>query len=206
MCKIDGCNNKVSTLGLCWVHYEKQRYAKAPPCKISGCDIHVHSKGLCNKHYRQELNARTDRRHCLVAECTDPIHANGLCTKHHIRLRRHGSLNPVRPKYFTGSDKQYEEYYRIAASRSLKRKYGITLQDYEIIHEKQNGECAICNSPETTIEKSTGNIRRLAVDHCHVTGKVRGLLCAACNTSLGKFKDSPDILSKAIAYLNHHSQ
>ena len=58
----------------------------------------------------------------------------------------------------------------------------------------QNGRCAICGRPET----EAGG---LAVDHCHATGKVRGLLCTLCNTALGKFRDRTDILRAAIRYL-----
>ena len=65
--------------------------------------------------------------------------------------------------------------------------------------EKQNGVCKICGDKETTSEN--GVTRRLAVDHCHSTGKVRGLLCGKCNKSLGGFKDSKELLLKVINYL-----
>ena len=81
---------------------------------------------------------------------------------------------------------------------ALKRRYGITVQEYENILKMQNYGCAICG----TTECSSG--RNFAVDHCHETGKVRGLLCAACNTSLGKFKDSVYILQNAIRYLEKY--
>jgi hypothetical protein len=80
-----------------------------------------------------------------------------------------------------------------------KRRYGITVQDYDMMHMEQNGLCKICNNPESRV--SNGKTSRLAVDHCHNTGKVRGLLCWACNASLGRFKDSIEILESAISYL-----
>jgi len=83
----------------------------------------------------------------------------------------------------------------------FKKKYNITVNDYGKMYKKQNGVCAICGKPET-MQTKTGKIMRLAVDHCHSTGNVRGLLCKACNTSLGGFKDSTKILSNAINYLN----
>jgi len=79
-------------------------------------------------------------------------------------------------------------------NRRLKQKFGITLEQYEEILSKQNGLCAICSSTE-----KTG--KRLAVDHCHKTGKVRGILCMKCNTSLGKINDDISILEKMIFYL-----
>jgi hypothetical protein len=71
---------------------------------------------------------------------------------------------------------------------------------------KQNGVCAICRKPETTYRKShiKGSdpvLRRLSVDHCHTTKKVRGLLCGNCNHSIGKMKDDPALLRAAADYL-----
>lgn len=63
----------------------------------------------------------------------------------------------------------------------------------------QNGGCAICGSPETRIVK--GTLNSLVVDHNHETGVIRGLLCALCNTALGKFHDDPDLLRRAAEYL-----
>lgn len=76
----------------------------------------------------------------------------------------------------------------------LKSTYGISLVEYELMYEAQNGVCAICKKPE-----SSG--KGLAVDHDHETGKVRSLLCFMCNTSIGKLgEDIPRIL-EAAAYL-----
>ena len=63
--------------------------------------------------------------------------------------------------------------------------------------EKQNHVCAICGNKD--------NNKKLAVDHCHTTGVIRGLLCSACNTSLGKFKDSVELLQNAIQYLKDNN-
>lgn len=86
-------------------------------------------------------------------------------------------------------------------SYNLKYDYGITLNDYEVIFSRQNGLCEICKKPETQIDKRTGNIFRLAIDHNHKTGKIRALLCGHCNTGLGKFKDSSLLLIEASNYL-----
>jgi len=77
--------------------------------------------------------------------------------------------------------------------------HGITEVDFEIMFKEQNGVCAICCQPE--IAKFNGKIQHLAVDHDHVTGIVRGLLCLNCNHVLGKAKDNPEILRKAADYL-----
>lgn len=75
----------------------------------------------------------------------------------------------------------------------LKRLYGISLTVYNEMLAKQDGKCAICSR-----ECTTG--RSLAVDHCHSTGKIRGLLCQGCNTSIGRLY-SVELLKSAIKYL-----
>ena len=87
-----------------------------------------------------------------------------------------------------------QDYRQIVSVRShLKRKYGMTIEEYERMVENQNGVCAICKKPDT--------IARLSVDHNHKTKKIRGLLCRNCNSVLGLAKDSPIILESAIKYL-----
>lgn len=86
----------------------------------------------------------------------------------------------------------------------LKKWYGITLEDYDKMFEAQKGLCAICGNPETVKRKNDTAIRRLAIDHDHRTGKIRGLLCGDCNVGLGKFKDSANIIDKAAKYLFTH--
>ena len=78
----------------------------------------------------------------------------------------------------------------------LKNKYGITVEQYDEMVEVREGKCDICGGTETHHRSG-----RMNVDHCHTTGKVRGLLCFRCNTFLGATKDSIDILKKAILYL-----
>lgn len=80
-------------------------------------------------------------------------------------------------------------------ANNLKRRFGITPEQYEQMHEAQNGLCAICGRPESVLD------RRLAVDHSHVTGEIRGLLCHSCNTGVGKLQDNPELLRKAADYL-----
>ncbi len=79
------------------------------------------------------------------------------------------------------------------------KKYGIAPSDFMDLLTIQNGRCAICGYSETDKPNFFP-----VVDHCHKTGKVRGLLCMACNQALGKFKDETDRLFAAIAYLTKH--
>lgn len=83
---------------------------------------------------------------------------------------------------------------------SLKKDFGITIETYDAMKVTQNNLCAICGKPETSTHNN-GKIKELAVDHCHSTGKIRGLLCWVCNTGIGKLLHSPDLLRKAAAYI-----
>ena len=81
----------------------------------------------------------------------------------------------------------------------LKRRFGITLEQYDQIFESQGGVCAICSKPETN--RLYGTVKRLSVDHCHKSQRIRGLLCQDCNHAIGFAKDSIEILASAIKYL-----
>ena len=81
----------------------------------------------------------------------------------------------------------------------IRRTYGITLQQYNQMLEDQNGVCAICGKADEV------EGRRMAIDHNHDTGEVRGLLCGTCNRGLGNFQDSIDMLKKATDYLVKYS-
>lgn len=78
----------------------------------------------------------------------------------------------------------------------LQRLYGLSVNEYEQMYAEANGCCQVCGVSEESLNK------RLAVDHCHATGKVRGLLCSKCNTALGQLDDSLEKISSLYSYLN----
>jgi hypothetical protein len=84
---------------------------------------------------------------------------------------------------------------------SLSARYGLTVDEYETMLQKQKHACAICGGKENMIIPSTGRTYSLSVDHNHKTGKVRGLLCTQCNHMLGRAADDPEILRRAAKYL-----
>ena len=88
---------------------------------------------------------------------------------------------------------------KASTHKYLKRVYGITYRQYRLMHEAQGGLCKICGTEGFVM--ANHHKMKLVVDHCHATGKVRGLLCHNCNRALGLLKDSIDNLSKAIDYL-----
>src|SRR5579864_1096986 len=86
---------------------------------------------------------------------------------------------------------------------NIKNRYGLTADEYDELLRQQGGACAICQNQENARRKACGRSYRLAVDHDHASGVIRGLLCANCNHMIGKAKDSVDVLNRAIAYLTN---
>lgn len=105
---------------------------------------------------------------------------------------------------------EYMREYRkrkphIMKSIDLKKRFGLSLEEYHMLLERQNFVCAICLQPERCIDPRTKEVRAMAVDHCHTTGKVRGLLCTDCNTSLGLLKENETIMKNMISYVQKHT-
>ncbi len=103
--------------------------------------------------------------------------------------RRQRAYRALRPEAYHG----YE----------LKKRFGMTKEQYDEMAAAQGNVCAICSQPETASIR--GRVLTLAVDHCHESGNIRALLCSACNRALGGFRDDPAILRSAIAYLEKHA-
>lgn len=123
------------------------------------------------------------------------------------RLKKHRADKPIGPDnffwdetYFDGDRAKYMKEYRKrrperVRNTVLKRMFGITVDEYEAMLKAQGGVCKICEKPQV----KSGV--RLCVDHCHGTGRIRGLLCDNCNRAIGLMRDDPDLLARAIAYL-----
>lgn len=91
------------------------------------------------------------------------------------------------------SNRRYRVKNRIHRRKYHLKKYGLTIEAYTILLETQHGVCKICHEPP--------NDRHLAVDHDHKTGRVRGLLCSACNLAIGSLKDDPVRIQAALLYV-----
>ena len=96
-------------------------------------------------------------------------------------------------------DQKAKDWYNNNKDRSkgsaIQRKYGITTEIFNQMRESQQYRCAICGTGEDSLKK------KLVIDHCHNTGKVRKLLCTNCNVAIGMFKESPRIMFLAMEYL-----
>lgn len=94
-------------------------------------------------------------------------------------------------------DKLGDSYKRREYGYHLQKQYGITVDDYEAMFKRQGGQCAICLDAKIWKRRRT-----LVVDHCHATGKVRGLLCNQCNTAIGHLSDCKETAMRLFQYLD----
>lgn len=124
----------------------------------------------------------------LRPECKD-------CVKKYYRENK---------KSINKKHKEYRDSHKAERRKQdLKNKYNITLNQYNKLVEDQKGVCEICKLPETR-KGNNRKIKRLSVDHCHKTGKVRGLLCQKCNSVLGYVDENKSILNNMIIYLERN--
>lgn len=172
-------------------------------CKISDCQTKQHTRGLCNTHYVYHRNHGTldevalPKAYKHYLSDVNPAERTAICA----------ICGPTRVGT-NGIDRYGRTAFDCQTKKDEKnRKRAVyTFGDGDTIpydeataartrlHKEQNGLCAICNRPEA----ETGTLR---LDHCHDTGKIRGLLCNGCNMGIGSFKDSPENLIAASEYL-----
>ena len=128
------------------------------------------------------------------------IHGNFLSCKSCERqkcLDRYHKLTPQKKKdrrakslALLGPD--YHKRY------ALKTKYGLTLEQFDLMRYSQNQQCFLCGADIQG--------KGVMIDHCHITGAVRKLLCLSCNTALGLLKDNPNLMRKCADYVEDHAQ
>ncbi len=159
------------------------RRDRGPDARIATC--RTCGKARSKKYYsenKERFAEQNKQRHALNREVN-----NARSRKYHAEHR-----DQAKARY----QENREEILQKDWERGIQRKYSITPKDYFTMLESQNGCCAICST-----DTPWGRSDRFAIDHDHASGEVRGLLCHACNTGLGNFKDSINSFRKAIAYL-----
>ena len=158
------------------------------------------SKTKRNRDKETGLFTKTlmDKKPCV--KCNSGLEVGrGLCRKcynefWYQKAKKTGKYK--NGKYIVDEEERKRKADRSKRNISLKKCYGIDIEEFERMNKIQNGLCCICQRPERS--SKTNN---LSVDHCHKTGKIRGLLCMSCNIGLGLFEDEPSRLSNAIKYL-----
>jgi len=222
-CSVEDCEAPATKTGMCDRHYRIEQRKSWGPCSVDGCETRKHAKGLCLRHYhRLRTWGTTDDPapepllSCAVEGCENPVKSRGWCGMHVRRWYKWGSTDPRTPErathrtckgcqqtlprtafYNTTGYCQdcYPDYRQEANARRLSRAQWVE-QTVADLREQQGGRCAICGAPEEEAPK-----KRLHVDHCHTSNRIRGLLCSRCNVGLGQFKDDPGRLLAAIEYL-----
>jgi hypothetical protein len=223
-CSMEGCDKPRVAHGYCQAHYKRfQRHSDVIQTRPSdwgtreGHPLYVCWSGLMR--YRRAVTVA--RWHDLWNFVEDIGESRPSPDHILTRLDADGPYGPgnVYWKEPTQSRKDEDfkrrarEYMRTwrrvnlrkAADVELRKRYGITIDQYEDMDAAQGGVCAICGNEESRVDHWTKNISRLAVDHDHKTSNVRALLCHAHNVSLGGFGDDPMLLAKSIEYLARHS-
>lgn len=190
------------------------------PCSFEGCGLLAKSKGLCQAHYTQHyrgqelrpLRNRMSPRNLMPGAssyvyedgtkyCSQCLQRLPLASFHRNAAKSSGydvCCSSCRAELYGTSEKVRE--------RGIRRKYGLSIDEYNRLLSSQGGGCAICG------DKPDPSKKVFAVDHDHsccpsyerTCGKcVRGILCSRCNTSIGMFEDDVELMAAAIVYLNN---
>lgn len=139
-----------------------------------------------------EFHVKSARTGQLVSQCKS-------CANN--RSRKHYQDNRQQHLDYAKQYIQTEHGQAVQKRSALKFRYGITLEQYNEMLTQQDGRCAICGTRE-----AGGRWNNFAVDHDHVTGAVRSLLCHGCNSGLGYFRENPEVLRKAAEYVERNRQ
>lgn len=151
-------------------------------CQKLDTDFYRRASGVLRR------NCKTCHRlEAAVREKADPV-------AHAARVRRYRAANMER-------ERERSRAYRkrrpdVGEKARIKYKYGLTSEAFEALWFSQGGCCKICRLPEPETSR-----RRLVIDHCHNSSRIRGLLCNNCNALLGMARDNPEVLRRGAAYL-----
>ena len=202
-CVTDGCGSAAIAKGLCHKHYMRLRRTgstddvranAARECCVSGCARNATVYGYCHNNKKQSAeyserreakrNKLRSGRTCLQCGAAVPSEKN---------LRAIYCSRECKGKHRVADGRASE-----SALRSyFKTRYGLTPEQ---VDEMARAGCGICGTCQWG-----GRHGRPHVDHCHLTGRVRGVLCNGCNVGLGYFRDNPRLLRRAAEYLEMES-
>lgn len=221
-CKIDGCTSKARQRGRCKRHYKLWRKENPEPSQHREPE---HRKPFSVNDYRSAWESRKKggtlgEDWLNLFDFAKGVHPKPGPNHTLCRIRHSEPYGPsnfvwrekiIRQEGESSSDfalrqrvEQLTRFPNFERDRMLRRRYGITQVQYDKLLSDQNGGCAICGRPETSMGR-TKKVKCLAVDHCHETGAVRGLLCYYCNVTLGKMGESVERLEAMIRYLKKHA-
>lgn len=203
-CTVEGCGNKHNGLGFCDTHRIRfHKYGTPTPegIKFPSARGEYLSDGVtktCSTCFVEkgvaEFNKQKVRPDGLDIKCK-------TCSRE-FHAKRYKDPE-IRRKLLENATRWRERNPDADADKTLRRKYGITLAQYNELFKLQGGVCALCKKSETTRRnKKREGRERLAVDHCHDTGRIRGLLCFKCNTAIGSLGDTEEDARKVVEYFS----
>jgi hypothetical protein len=144
----------------------------------------------------------SDGRYSYCYECARAIKKAYFETRPEARERQRKHARAYAADHRKEACKRASEHYYKNKSRHfatrLRRECGLSIEQYDVLHEHQQGVCAICRR-----KCSNTKMTRLCVDHDHNTNQIRGLLCNNCNRAIGLLQDNTDVLAAAIEYLQN---
>lgn len=223
------CDRDIYARGMCESHYRaalksgeiiRIKVSYSGPCSVDGCGKPQAAGGLCRRHYDLKRRRGSEYaeplqvpgRICSVDGCDDDASARGLCPLHRLRLSRNGDPGTAFVRQIERQCRWCEgpfserdarrDYCSTECARIGKGvmaahyRYGVTIDEYRSLYRSQNGVCAVCRQPERTQRN-----RLLSVDHDHVSGYIRGLLCSHCNRAVGLLQDDPVVIESAMRYV-----
>lgn len=221
ICTVENCGRKTHADGLCSMHWQRLRrtgeIGGAEPNKItptgqSGHEMYPTWENAKRRDlapvwldfavFTADIGDRPSRKHRLARkDRTKPLGPDNFEWREPVISKEPGeTLTAFNARYKRAMREQYGHTHR---ESDLLARYGLTYPQLAAMAEAQGNCCAICGEREKDTGRH-GDVKHLAVDHDHGTGKIRQLLCASCNTGLGKFRDDPQIIAKALAYLLKH--
>lgn len=209
VCSVEDCDKPIECKSLCNAHYQRFRLYGRTETAVWGQSTHPlynlwnerkNADNLCNewldfKIFLNDVGERPSKKYRL-----------GRFNK----KEKYSKINFFWKEYtyrLPGETKKEKDIRRrqerpeVYKAHELKKAFGISLEIYNNKLKEQCFVCAICKQPEKTIHHVTNKLKSLAVDHCHSTNKIRGLLCQRCNRVLGKINDNKELLDKMKAYL-----
>ena len=215
-CSVVGCTEPIKGLGYCNRHYQLFKRNGSPEKLVKTARSHPlyitwfekkHNKRLCEewmtfKTFCDAVGERPEGNFVLHRPDRTKLYGpdNWEWLEQLKKEEGESDKDWYARKWKTARIKNPDVEY----DRNLKRSFGISLEEYLEKLKSQDGKCAICKQPETLIIKSTGFAKRMAVDHCHNSEKIRDLLCNRCNTAIGLAEDNVELLKEMIKYLEKH--
>lgn len=233
-CSGCGRDVRIMAGGMCSACYSRQRRRgtlerknvqnMGRRCSAPDCDRQAFSRGLCTLHYYRADHPMKAMWKVLRSKYPSqyPPEWDDFGTfveqvgerpseKHQLRrLNRRAPYSKENVFWLEPVDASEQDNWSrdnrkdYARKWMLKNKYGVSIQVYNKMLRDQGGLCACCKKQETFVNKRSGKIQDLTVDHDHDTGAVRGLLCVCCNRGIGYLQDDPAITEAATTYLRRH--